>query len=332
MSSIDLRTVAIKPLRHTYAHVARRLGGDKPATRYQEGTFDLQPSANFHYRPTWDPDHVLFDTKRSAIQMADWYALRDPRQFYYGTYTLARARMQEIAEANFAFVENHGLIADLPVTTRDLAVNVLIPLRHMAWGANMNNAAIGAYGYGAAFTQAAVYHAMDHLGIAQYLTRAGLLLGDAECLEMAHADWIDNPQWQGLRRYVEDSLVIKDPFELHVAQNLVLDGLVYPMFFEMLLDKKLANLGGTTLALLTQFITDWSAETRKWVDSTIKITAAESAENRAQLEQWIKQYRNSATAALAGIAQLAFQDRSHELLDAATEQFNARVVKLGIEI
>ena len=32
---IDLRTVSIKPLRHTFDNVARRIGADKPASRYQ---------------------------------------------------------------------------------------------------------------------------------------------------------------------------------------------------------------------------------------------------------------------------------------------------------
>ena len=33
---LDLRTVTIKPLRQTFTHVARRIGGDKPASRYQD--------------------------------------------------------------------------------------------------------------------------------------------------------------------------------------------------------------------------------------------------------------------------------------------------------
>lgn len=93
---IDLRTVSITPLRQTYNHIAERLGTDKPASRYIEGTMDVQPEANFHYRPTWDPEHELFDPRRTQVVMKDWYALKDPRQFYYGTYTQARARMQEV--------------------------------------------------------------------------------------------------------------------------------------------------------------------------------------------------------------------------------------------
>ena len=82
---IDLRTVSITPLRQTFDHVAKRLGGDKPASRYQEGTLDVQAKTNYHYRPTWDPAHKIFDETRTAIKMKDWYAFKDPRQFYYGS-------------------------------------------------------------------------------------------------------------------------------------------------------------------------------------------------------------------------------------------------------
>ena len=125
---IDLRTVSIKPLRHTFDNVARRIGGDKPASRYQEGTLDMQQTANFHYRPTWDPAHDIYDASRTAIKMADWYAFKDPRQFYYGAYTLARAKQQDTAEANFDFVENRGLAATLPDALRDTVLKLLLPL------------------------------------------------------------------------------------------------------------------------------------------------------------------------------------------------------------
>ncbi|PKO51017.1 MAG: phenol hydroxylase, partial [Betaproteobacteria bacterium HGW-Betaproteobacteria-21] len=233
---IDLRTVTIKPLRHTYDHVARRIGGDKPASRYQEGTFDLQATANFHYRPTWDPAHEIFDTSRTAITMADWYAFKDPRQFYYGAYTLARAKQQDTAEANFDFVENRGLAQALPVELKDAVLRLLVPLRHVAWGSNMNNASVCAYGYGTAFTQPCIYQSMDQLGIAQYLTRVGLLLGDADTLDEGKRAWMEDDAWQGLRRYVEDTFVLQDPFELFVAQNVALDGLVYPLVYETIVD------------------------------------------------------------------------------------------------
>jgi len=329
---IDLRTVSIKPLRQTYDHVARRIGGDKPASRYQEGTFDLQATHNFHYRPTWDPQHEIFDASRSAIRMADWYAFKDPRQFYYGAYALARAKQQDTAEGNFDFVEGRGLADELPAALRDTVLKLLVPLRHVAWGSNMNNAAICAYGYGTAFTQPCVYQAMDQLGIAQYLTRIGLLLGDVAVLDEAKAAWMDDDAWQGLRRYVEDSFVLKDPFELYVAQNVALDGLLYPLVYETVIDGLLSAKGGTAVAMLTRFMTDWHGETKKWVDATVKTAAGESADNRLQLETWIAHWRGRAAEALLPVARIALDEDAEAVLADTLQQFDARLAKAGVAL
>ena len=80
---VDIKTTSVTQLRNTFSNVARRLGGDKPASRYQEATFDLQSTVNFHYRPLWQPELALYDVLRTQIEMKDWYAFRDPRQYYY---------------------------------------------------------------------------------------------------------------------------------------------------------------------------------------------------------------------------------------------------------
>lgn len=48
----ELRYQVIEPKRNTYQNVIDRYG-DRPATRYQEATLDVEPRENFHYRPTW---------------------------------------------------------------------------------------------------------------------------------------------------------------------------------------------------------------------------------------------------------------------------------------
>jgi phenol/toluene 2-monooxygenase (NADH) P1/A1 len=326
---IDLRTVSIKPLRQTFDHVARRIGGDKPASRYQEATLGVQADANFHYRPLWDPEHELFDATRTQVKMADWYAFKDPRQFYYGTYTLARARMQETAEGDFDFVEARGLAGALPEATRKLALEVLLPLRHQEWGANMNNASICAYGYGTAITQPCIYQAMDHLGIAQYLTRVGLLLEDEGALDSAKEAWLQDTKWQGLRRYVEDTLVIKDWFELFVAQNLVLDGLIYPLVYQHI-DNVLSAQGGPVVSMLTRFQSEWYAESSKWVAASIKTAAADSEHNKALLSQWTTQYRDKALAALTPLAWHALGAQAEAVMAELAEEFNSRAAKAGL--
>ncbi len=328
---IDLRTVSIKPLRQTFDHVAARIGAGKAATRYQEGTLDVQAVANFHYRPLWDAEHEIFDVTRTAIKMVDWYAFKDPRQFYYGTYTLARARMQEKVEGYFDFVEERDLAGSCPPAAIKLALEVLLPLRHAEWGANMNNASMCAYGYGTAITQPCIFQAMDHLGMAQYLTRAGLLLGDESGLDIAKEAWLNAPMWQGLRRYIEDSLVIKDWFELFVAQNLVLGGLLYPLIYEHV-DQALAAQAGPLMSMLTHFQAAWYAESSKWVTATIKTAAAESNENQALLSNWAGTYLERALAALAPLANHALGERAGAVMSELTEQFNFRAAKSGLTL
>lgn len=326
---IDLKTVSIQPQRNTFDHLARRFG-DKPASRYQEGSYDIQAAENLHYRPTWDPDQALYDPNISRIVMQDWYALKDPRQFYYQTYTLTRARQQDTTEANFVFVESRGLADMLSDELRKVSLDVLVPLRHAAWGANQNNTFICGYGYGTAFTQPCMYHAMDNLGIAQYLSRLGLLLGDVEALDAGKQAWMDGPAWQPLRRLVEDTLVVRDPFELFVAQNVALDGLLYPLVYERIVDDYLSVKGASAVAMLTQFMSDWFDETRKWADAVLKVAAAESDANRVVLGEWMTTWSDRAATALLPIVELALGPQADEAVAEQMAALKARVAKLGI--
>ena len=328
--TIDLQAREIQPLRQTYDHVARYIGGDKPASRYQEATLGAQPSANFHYRPTWDPEHQLFDASRSAVILADWYVLRDPRQFYYATWTTTRARQQDAIESNYQFVDSRGLVAKMPDAVRAEACDVLMPLRHVAWGGNMNNCSICAYGWGTAFTAPAMFHALDHLGAAQYLTRLGLALDEPGVLEAGKNAWLDDPRWQVLRRYVEDTLVLKDPFELFVAQNLALDGLLYPLIYGRFIDDSLALRGGAAVALLTAFMPDWHDESARWIDAVVKTAAAESDANRQLISGWATTWAERAQAALAPVAQLALGDPGQAVLNEIRAALDARCKKAGV--
>lgn len=328
--NIDLQTRTITPLRTTYAHVTQYVGEGKTPSRYEEATMGAQPSANFHYRPTWDPEHELFDTKRTRVVMSDWYKLRDPRQFYYATWTMTRARQQDAMESNYQFVEQRRLIEKAPDTVLESACRVLMPLRHVAWGGNMNNAAICAYGYGTAFTAPAMMHGLDHLGAAQYLTRLGLALQGPDTLEAGRQAWLQDPAWQPLRRYVEDTLVLQDPFELFIAQNVALDGQLYPLMYSSFVDEHLAMQGGTAVAMLTAFMVEWFEESSRWVDAVVKVAAAESQDNHNLIRTWVHDWSARAQAALAPVAALALAEAAPAALEDARAALDSRLQKAGV--
>jgi phenol hydroxylase P1 protein len=331
--SIEIKTMSVEPKRHTFAHVARRLGSDAPASRYEEGVYDLQATSHFHYRPIWGPEHWTFDQGRTAIRMEDWYRFKDPRQFYYGTYTIARANMHQTTDRNFAFEEKRNLLNNVDPQWREQLVRYLIPLRHYEWGANMNACAITDAGYGTAITSATVFTAGDRLGIAQILSRIGILLGggNGDLLDAGKTEWMENPAWQGVRKAVEESLVLKDWFEILLAQFLVMDGLIYPLVYDHF-DRAGQKQGASAVTMLCEFMVDWSAEHNRWVDAVVKLAAAESDENRALLTEWYVKWRDIMSDALQPLAAMVLGEGAERVLSEVHEKLNVRAGKLGLSL
>ncbi|WP_067736637.1 phenol hydroxylase [Novosphingobium naphthalenivorans] len=328
---IDLKTVNIEPKRKAFDHLVRRFG-DKPASRYQEASYDIQATENLHYRPTWAPEQELYDPTISRIVMADWHALKDPRQYYYNSYVLTRARQQEAAEGAFALVESRGLHLTVPEEMREQILDLLVPLRHAAWGANQNNVLVSGYGFGTPFTQPCLYYGMDCLAVAQYLSRIGLMLGGVDALARGKAQWMDNEEWQPLRRLVEDTLVVRDPFELFIAQDVVIDGLLYPLIYDSIIDGRMAQNGAAPVSMLTQFMTDWGKETRKWAISVVKVAAAESEANAVIIGEWFRTWSERAMAALLPVIAKVMGEDADQLLAGGLDDLKAQLAKAGVSL
>ncbi len=325
--TIEIKTSTLEPIRNTFEHIKRRFG-DKPASRYQEASYDVAPVTNFHYRPLWQPDKILNDPTRTAIEMEDWYAPRDPRQYYYGQYVQARAKLQEVTESNYSFFDKRNLADRLSDEVKESLTRKLLPLRHVELAANMNNVFGSAYGYGTVLTQAFMYNGMDRLGIAQYLSRIGLLLdgNSGDSLAAAKDIWMNDEIWQGVRRYVETTLTLDDWFEVFIAQDVVLDTLIYDLYYVQY-DQALADQGGSDIAMLTEFMTQWHKDTSRWVDNVLKTVAKESDANKDKISEWVDKWKQAAIADLAPLAQSAVGD---EALNTAAEVLNKRLAKAGL--
>ena len=325
--TIEIKTSTMKPVRNTYAHIQRRFG-DKPATRYQEATYDVHSTHNFHYKPLWDQERELNDPARTAVVMADWYDLKDPRQFYYGPYVQNRAKMQETAENNFSFFEKRGLAAGLDEALRAKIIETVIPMRHAEVAANLNNMYGTAHGTGTAVTQALIFEAMDRFGNAQYFSKIGLALDDntGSSLVEAKQHWMGNPIWQGLRAYCEKTLTIKDWFEAFIAQDIVLDTLINDLYYRQFDDWLTAN-GGRDLLLLMEFMQQRAKESQRWSDSVLKSVVAESEHNANQIRAWISTWRIRAQEALAPLANALLCEQA---LAEAFSVLEQRLGKVGL--
>ena len=331
--SIEISAKSIQPIRLAYGNLQERFGNKKPASRYQEAVYDVQPTTNFQFRPLWDKNHNIYDKNRTAIVMEDWYSFADPRQYYYGTYTITRAKQQEVAEHNFAFVDKRDLFDSVPEAIKQQVRDILIPLRHVEWAANMNNCQITDECFGSNFSSVAMFNAMDRLGMAQYVTRIGLLIDKNEetSIDRAKVAWMEAPQWQRLRHAIEDMFVLDDWFELMVAQNVVLDGLVFPLIYNRF-EKKLTSEGGATVAMLTEFMDDWYAETVRWTNVLAKITVKESDANKALISKWVDKWATRLTTAIEPIAIEAFGAEGVSELSEVKQELLTRLGKQGVMV
>ncbi len=328
---IDITTEEITPRRQTFSHIAARYGKDVPASRYDEGTLDVQARTNFHYRPLWQPEYEIFDTRRTAIEMADWYAFRDPRQLYYATYNMSRASMNQAADRAFEFVEERSLLDHVEPDWLAVVCRALVPMRHYEWAADLNSLRICDFGYGTRITSTAIFAAADRLGMAQVLTRIGLLIGRYEIttLDDARQAWLEGAEWQPIRHMVEDSLVVQDWFETVVAQYLGMDGILHPLVYKTFDDAGLHK-GGTAISMMCEFMADWMPENARWVDAFIQTAVAESEHNAKLLGSWYTTWRDRAADAASALSSAVLGDATPVAAIVAT--LDARAASLGLTI
>lgn len=300
----ELRTQVIDPPRKTFDHLVRRYG-DRPASRYEEGTIDIQAKENFHYRPLWGPAHDIYDEAYSAFRLTDPYSFTDPRQYYYAPYVTSRAAMADAVAATLDYLDSRDLLSRLPDAWSSVMGELLVPLRHYESGAQMVSCDIARFGFGTTITQCAAYAAFDRIGNAQALSRVGIALGGgtAELLADAKTRWVEDASLQGLRRYVEELFLEKDWGRALVRLD-VADRLVYGLFVSHL-DDAAIDQGAGSYSLVAQHLSSWFADQRKWVDALYKAwttDAGTGAANKQLLAETTAEALGAALVALGPVA------------------------------
>lgn len=133
--------------------------------------------------------------------------------------------------------------------------------------------------------------------------------------------------WQPMRKLVEDTLVVDDWFELTLVQNILIDGLLYPLVYEKM-DQWLGENDAEDVSMLTEFMRDWHKESLRWTNAMIKVVAGESETNREQLQSWIDQWEPQAYNALRPLAEAT---TGTEALDEARAQLATRLNKFNLQ-
>ena len=138
---------------------------------------------------------------------------------------------------------------------------------------------------------------------------------------------MDDELWQPMRKLVEDTLVVDDWFELTLVQNVLVDGLLFPLVYERM-DQWLGEQDAEDVSMLTEFMRDWYKESLRWTNAMIKVVAAESDANREQIQAWIDQWEPQVYSALKPLAEAS---TGIEALDETRAQLSTRLKKFQLQ-
>lgn len=274
---IELRTQVIEPERKTFTNLVKRFG-DRPASRYEEGSIDIQSTVNFHYRPLWSADHEIYDVDYTAFKLEDPYSFTDPRQLYYAPYVQSRAAMNEAFAKTIEYVESRNLLSKLPQGWDSLVGELLVPLRHWEAGAELVSIEGSRWAYGTTIDECCLFAAFDRIGNAQSLSRVGIVYGQGHdgALAAAKQRWLEAPELQGLRRLVEEVLAGTTGQD-YAAKLLTIDltdRLLYALMYTHLDEAALVG-GAGAYSLVAQHFSSWFADQRRWIDQLVKVWFAD---------------------------------------------------------
>lgn len=305
----ELRTQVIEPKRKTFDNLVARYG-DRPASRYQEGSIDIQATENFHFRPLWAPDKEIYDETFSVLRLTDPYSFLDPRQYYYAPYVTSRAGMFDAFSATLDYLEERGMFSRLPEAWSELFQTVVLPLRHYESAAQMVSCDTARFGMGTTITQCAAYAAFDRVGNAQLISRVGISLGggSADLLDVAKTSWLEDASLQPLRRLAEELLVERDWGKSLVALD-VADQLMYPLLFTHL-DEVALNGGAGSYSLIAQHLSKWFKDQRRWLDALYRAWTSDpelGETNKVLLAEIVEKALASAQVAARSVAVRADQ-------------------------
>ena len=320
--------------------VRKTLGpSDRPATRYQEASFGVQPTENFHYRPTWDAERELYDQNYTALRLTDPYAYTDPRQYYYTPFVANAADRYESFGQTLKYIEDRRLLDRLPENWQVVCTGFVVPLRHYESGAQLISSNAARLAWGTTVAQPMAFASMDRVGNAQLHSLIGLAMdgGGGHALEEAKKNWLYAPPLQGLRRLIEELLVEPDWATGLIGLDLT-DQLLYPVLFDHLDDRALYR-GATAYSLLARHFNDWFTGHRKWLDALVKawIKDANHGENNAKVlagiaDRWYPRAVAAAREFAKGLADEAGSTSMIAATERGAAEVAARITKAGIPL
>lgn len=239
----------------------------------------------------------------STVIKADWGAFRDPSSVYYRTYVAAQDSAERQLDSVVATARDAGYLSAIDPAWKTTLTSLIGAMSFAEWGVVMAHQHVQRFALSPTVAGCAQFQVMDKLRNAERNLEWYELVHPTAEPGTLNAVWMNAPEMQPLRRYVEEALVVQDWAEIIIAVNLALLGVLQPFLREIYVRGGRASGDFVASAMGATFAND-AARQVAWTDAFVNYCAAEPV-NATPLSDWFGNYLPAAVAAMDALV-LAF--------------------------
>ncbi|WP_396905675.1 aromatic/alkene monooxygenase hydroxylase subunit beta [Mycolicibacterium phlei] len=275
-------------------------------------------TAKFHYHFKREPAPFEMDPETainqwylknregSPLMVDDWEQFRDPHKLTYKDYVATQRDRETFVDGLIDAAEALDTAGQLApgwvATLRD----IFVPLRFPLHALQMTSLYIGQMAPSSFITNCAYFQASDELRRIQRIAYWTKVLANAHGDELAETGtargpWESAPQWQPLRRVVEEMLIAYDWGEAFTVLNLT----VKPML-DALINGQLAALAAANGdQFLSQLLNEFNHDSRRsqdWSRDLVAYAVDRDPALRDVLDGWLARWQPAVKAAIDALA------------------------------
>jgi NAD(P)H-flavin reductase/ferredoxin len=285
------------------------------ASLYEDVTIDTQPSVHRHLPRGWpvsfEDGRGTWDDGSTALKSTDWFAFRDPGEQWERTYYQAGSAYENQIEGAIKAAIEEGLVSDFSPAWVDFLKSFLqIPafVEHGLW---LPLAVSARDGLSDSISHCMVLQAAMKQRSAQALV---LYAMDLEAfhgefsIDLNRRAFLEDPEWQPTRAYLEKLAATADWCEVLVAANLVFEPTLGTLLRRELGIRAASHNGDTVTPTLARVATQEWEWTRAYTTELVRMLIADEqhgAANREQISDWIKDWLPQALIAAQALMPLA---------------------------
>ena len=306
----------------TFTHLE---GRKRPPNDYEE----LSTGLIWRTPPHVETRHGTWREEDTALR-ADWEEFRDPSGLIYRTYVARQDASERELDGALRSAGLAGVADGLDAEWRRALATLVGAMSFAEWGVGMIHQQVERFSLSSTLAQSAQLQVMDKMRHAQRdLEVYDLVFGEPDGDDPVRELWMEGPDIQPVRRFIEETLARTDWAELIVAANLALGGLLTPFVLEVYRQGGRRYRDPIAMALGTIFADD-DKRADAWTDAFVKLVAADGA-NLDVITDWLERYLPAAAGAVATLVEHhPLGDLAEQAARVAADQLESRLEALGI--